>query len=146
MPGIAASNSSATVRSWTAEFCRRSRLARWKPNNPRRGATAAAARARSRRNRSRQRAIEDVEIGPELRRLGIGRGLADRPPCGLDCRARGGRGQARIDAGDGAAIRLVAAMRRRSGERSASARSSSETSARCAASDSSAPSTCSSSR
>ncbi len=47
MPGIAASISSATVRSCTAEFCLMSRLARWKPKQ-------STAR---RNSRSRPRAI-----------------------------------------------------------------------------------------
>ena len=93
-----------------------------------------------------QRTVEHVEIGLEFLYAFIRRCLADRTPCRLDLQLCGSRGQPGINSGHREAIRLAAAMRRESGERPASARNSSETSARCAASDSSAPSACNSSR
>ena len=113
MPGIAASISSATVRSCTAEFCRMSRLARWKPKqSTARRSSRSRPRAITRELFGDQRAIEHVEIGLELLGAGIGRRLADRRAGGFDLEPRRGRGQPRIDAGHGQPIGLAAPVRR----------------------------------
>ncbi len=74
MPGVTASSSSATVRSCTAEFWRRSMLARWKPKQ-------SIARC-SRRRRPcvrivepflRRESLDDRQVREDLGGLGIGR-------------------------------------------------------------------------
>ena len=96
---MAASSSSATVRSCTAEFCRMSSRARWKPKQ------STARRSSRSRPRAITRALlrcsercEHVEIGLQLPDAVIRRGLADRPPHDLDLELLGGGGQPRIDA------------------------------------------------
>ena len=59
-----------------------------------------------------QRAVEDIEIGLEFLRAGIGRRFADRLPQGLHAEPHRGRGQTGINAGHRQAIGLAAAMRR----------------------------------
>ena len=127
MPGSAAANSSATVRSCTSEFCRRSSGARWKPN------TSTARRSARSRPRAR--------IARAVRLQRIARSSRDRrrsPPASRRparrrwdaasatkwSRSRAVLASARIDAGDRAAIGLVWRAAARSVERSASAASS----------------------
>ena len=113
MPGIAASNSSATVRSCTAEFWRMSSRARWKPkqSTARRSSRKPPARDHARIVRD-QRAVEHVEIGLELPDTGIGLCLADRPSHDLDVELLRRRREPRIDAGDRQTIGLAAPVRR----------------------------------
>ena len=80
-PAAPSANSSATTRWCTSEFWRMSTAARWKPN------TSTARRRRRRRPRASradvvrfERATDDVEVGRELGRVGIRRGVADRVP------------------------------------------------------------------
>src|SRR6478609_4343197 len=104
MPGMAASNSSATVRSCTAEFCLMSSRARWKPKQ-------STAR---RKSRSRPRAItlELFAISLEFLHARVRRAFADRTPCGLDFEFQRSRSQPGIDAGNRQSVRFAATVRR----------------------------------
>ena len=85
VPAHAASNSSATMRSCTSEFCRRSSGARWKPNtSTARRRLRSRPRARMRRPLAVSERCDDVEVGLELRRVGVRRRVADRMPQRFD--------------------------------------------------------------
>ena len=78
-----------------------------------RAATAAIARARDRRAIGAQGIVDYVEVAQEFARIRVGRRRSDRMARRFELVERPcGRRKPRINAGDGAAVRLVLALRR----------------------------------